>query len=376
MPWDPHTIPTLFQGPRHNNDNSLLLLVLLLLPPHQLLTLINQMYSLVMACPWNWEKCKQLAYAESVKNSGHVQTISLAPAIKFAASLLMDRKLVEKYLEHCKPWWTKQKGCSSTFPGHRRRFGFSVCTVDTSWPTVPTPKSLLNNKYTVLANDETETKTAWVNLPMPTIKILPRSKKTLKFNPSVKQNNGPTLPVTIPPSNPQKEEMSSHSWKNTIDPWWINWIKQQVTHPDMKEIYGTWKHSSMIPEWLKYLQTLWKIFKKCPPKMLTGLLRIYRVPLDSEKHPLANLEIPLSFPLSSSPMMEHESKLNLSLIWDILDLWFTRILSPNTESKPIPYPVHSRYTMLMVLTIPEAKLRNLQLSIYRSKITRNKSVSP
>ena len=143
-----------------------------------------------------------------------------------------------------------------------------------------------------------------------------------------------------------------------------------------KEIYVTWKHSSMIPEWLKYLQTLWKIFKKCPPKMLTGLLRIYKVPLDSEKHPLANLEIPLSFPLPSSPMMEHKSKLNLLLIWDILDLWFTRTLSPNTESKPIPYSIHWRYTMLMALTIPEAKLRNLQSSIYRSKITSNKSVFP
>ena len=42
MPWDPHTIPALFQGPRYNNDNSLLLLVLLLLLPHQLLTLTNQ----------------------------------------------------------------------------------------------------------------------------------------------------------------------------------------------------------------------------------------------------------------------------------------------------------------------------------------------
>ena len=160
-----------------------------------------------------------------------------------------------------------------------------------------------------------------------------------------------------------------------IPGWSTGWNNKWHTQI-CNEIYITWKYLSIIPEWLKYLQTLWKIFEKCPPKMLTGLLRIYKVPLDSEKHPLAHLEIPLSFPLSSSPMMEHKSRLNLSLIWDILDLWFTRTLSPNTEFKPIPYPIHSRCTTLMAFTIPKAKLRNLQLSIYRSKITRNKLVSP
>ena len=28
--------------------------------------------------------------------------------------------------------------------------------------------------------------------------------------------------------------MSSHSWKNTVDPWSIKWMKQQVTHPDVQ----------------------------------------------------------------------------------------------------------------------------------------------
>ena len=125
-----------------------------------------------------------------------------------------------------------RKGCSPILPRHHRRFGFSVYTVDTSQPAVPISKSLLNNKYAVLANDKTKIETAKVNLPA--IKILPCPKKTLKFDPLVKKNDGPTPLVVIPPLNPQKEEMFSHSWKNTIDPWLINWMKQQVTHPDMQ----------------------------------------------------------------------------------------------------------------------------------------------
>ena len=75
-----------------------------------------------------------------------------------------------------------------------------------------------------------------MNLLTPQIKILPRPKKQLKFAPSVKKNDGPTIPVSKPtpsPPTPRKEEMSSHSWKNTVDPWSIKWIKQQVTHPDV-----------------------------------------------------------------------------------------------------------------------------------------------
>ena len=88
----------------------------------------------------------------------------------------------------------------------------------------------------MLTNDETETKSGQVNLPTPTIKILPHPKKTLKFDPLVKTNDGPTPPVKIPSlPNPWKEEMSSHSWKNMVDPWAINWMKQQVTHPNMQQ---------------------------------------------------------------------------------------------------------------------------------------------
>ena len=93
----------------------------------------------------------------------------------------------------------------------------------------------MNNKYAVLADDETETEEIRVNLPTPQVKILPRSKKQLKFAPLVKKNDDPTIPVSKPipsPPTPRKEEMSSRSWKNTIDPWSIKWMKQQVAHPD------------------------------------------------------------------------------------------------------------------------------------------------
>ena len=105
--------------------------------------------------------------------------------------------------------------------------GFSVCIVDTIRSAVPIKSLPSNNKYAVLDNDETETESIQVNLPMPQIKILPHPKKTLKFDPSVKTNDSPTSLLIIPsPPNPRKKEMSSYSWKNMVDPWSINWMKQ------------------------------------------------------------------------------------------------------------------------------------------------------
>ena len=54
-----------------------------------------------------------------------------------------------------------------------------------------------NNKYAILDNDETEPEGIQVNLLMPQFKILPHPKKTLKFDPSVKKNDGPTILVSI-----------------------------------------------------------------------------------------------------------------------------------------------------------------------------------
>ena len=107
---------------------------------------------------------------------------------------------------------SSRKGCSPVLPRCSRRLGFSVCIVDTSQPVVPISKSLPNNKYAVLADDETETENVQVNLPTSMIKIIPHPKKILKFNPSVKKNDGPTPLVKITtPLTPQKEEMSSSS---------------------------------------------------------------------------------------------------------------------------------------------------------------------
>ena len=128
-----------------------------------------------------------------------------------------------------------RKGLHLIFSQCSTRFGFSICTVDTNRSTVPNKSLQSNNKYAVLANDKTEPEDVQVNLPTSQIKILPRPKKTLKFNPSVKKNDGPTIPVSIPsPPTPRKEEMSSCSWKNTVDPWSTKWMKQQVVHPDIQ----------------------------------------------------------------------------------------------------------------------------------------------
>ena len=171
---------------------------------------------------------------------------------------------------------------------------------------------LSNNKYAILDNDETEPEGVRVNLPTPQIKILPRPKKTLKFDPSVKTNDGPTPSVSIPPPrNPQKEEMSSCSWKNTVDPWSINWMKQQVAHPDMQRNIRhlkTFIHNSRMievsPDLVEDLRQMSSEDTYWTLKDLQGPLRFRKASLQKSHN---SLELPTIIIMNNRTRIETKS---------------------------------------------------------------------
>ena len=224
--------------------------------------------------------------------------------------------------------------------------GFSVCSVDTSRSAVPIKSLPSNNKYAVLDNDETESKSVQVNLPMPQIEILPRLKKTLKFDPLVKTNDGPRIPVSNPsPPTSRKEEMSSRSWKNTVDPWSINWMKQQVAHPNMQwNIYHlkTFVHDSrtieVSPDLVEDLRQMSSEYAYWTLKDLQGPPRFRKASLRKTRN---SLELPTTITTNNGTRIETKSLIDSGCTRSSIHKDFVTKYGIQTHNLPCPLKVYN-----------------------------------
>ena len=95
-----------------------------------------------------------------------------------------------------------------------------------------------------------------------------------------------------------------------IDPWLINWMKQQVIHPDMQRNICHLKMFIHDSRTIEVSLGLMKDLHQISSNDAYWVLKDLQGLLDSEKHPLTNLKIPLSYPPPLPPTTEQELKLN------------------------------------------------------------------
>ena len=181
---------------------------------------------------------------------------------------------------------------------------------------------------------------------MPQIEILPRLKKTLKFDPLVKTNDGPRIPVSNPsPPTPRKEEMSSRSWKNMVNPWSINWMKQQVAHPNMQwNIYHlkTFVHDSrtieVSPDLVEDLRQMSSEYAYWTLKDLQGPPRFRKA---SPRKTRNSLELPTTITTNNGTRIETKSLIDSGCTRSSIHKDFVAKYGIQTHNLPCPLKVYN-----------------------------------